>query len=618
MLNQATDLLAAVQHRDILSVIRLVPRHWGTRDDAGLTSLHLAVRNSFFLGVRVLRTYEARLRLPDGRTALMEAVLQRSIRSILLLRRAEKRCQDRSGKTALMLAAGMGYYKAVHILAPFESGLRDTCGLTALMHATLANSAPCVRALLYHEAKQVDLQGRSALIYAVIYGCSAVVPLLLKLEAGLQDNKGNTAFIYACRLNSVWMLSQLYPCERTVTNKRRQTGLINAAMTHSIDAVSFLVTRERSYLSPSAQPNSVEPLRQPRPGRSSTLTFYPDQIVPHSKQNQRALMIISTVLEFGTRLTLFLLWKFQDIKEGLMQCFPRIYIVTTSLLYTYFLPIYAHIYRFLALLRRDIKFLFTTRVDIRLESDGLYSTPAAYNRSSLCTHGKQYLKLSVGNRLDVTQLGSRDAYGFTALMHACKAKNLHIIKALVPYEAGVQTLNGEYALSIALRNTDEIPSALINAEAHLCDNDLRRPCEIAFETGHVALGKILVEQIVDPCMSNLAHCSRIRSAFLEIEKNFELLVSGPPCLDYAIDVLELKEGIYNAIFDSVDPLEQDIDLFINALETFADENICVICYDRPVSMISLPCTHFVLCSECSTKLIKCPMCMALTESYISI
>ncbi|EFO62461.1 Protein 21.1 [Giardia lamblia P15] len=618
MLGQDTDLLSAVQQRDILNVIRLCPRYWGTRNDAGLTALHLAVRNSFLLGVRVLRTYEARLRLPNGRTALMEATMQRSIRSILLLRRFEKRCQDRSGKTALMFAAGMGYYRAVHILAPLESGLRDTHGLTALMHATLANSVSCVRALLRHEAKQVDLQGRSALIYAVLYGCSTVIPLLLKLEAGLQDNKGNTAFIYACRLNSVWMLSQLYPYERTVVNKRRQTGLMNAAMTHSIDAVSFLIAKERSYLSFSSQSDLPKPLKHSHSRNGNIFRICIGHLILRFNHSPICSVAITSVLEFCMRLALVLSWRLQDLKEEVVRYFPMVYLTVVSLLRVYLLPIYVHVCRFFALLRRDIKFLFTNRVDIRLESSELYSPVTTSTRTNFYTRGKRHLKYSVGTRRDIAQLGSQDAYGFTALIYACKVKNLHIVKALVPYEAGIQTVNGEYALSIALRNVDEVPSVLIDAESHLCDDNLKRPCEIAFEAGHVALGKALVEQIVDPCMTNIAHRSRIRMAFLRIEGIFETVVSTPSYLDWAEDVLELKESIYNAIFDSISPIDHDINLCLDVLELFASENTCVVCYDRPVSMISIPCRHFILCSECSTKLTKCPVCMVLTGSYVSI
>lgn len=618
MLDRDTDLLNAIQQRDILNVIRLCPRYWGTRNEAGLTALHLAVRSSFFLGVRVLRTYEARLRLPNGQTALMEATIQRSIRIILLLRRFEKRCQDRSGKTALMFAAGMGCYRAVHILAPLESGLRDTHGLTALMHATLANSVSCVRALLRHEAKQVDLQGRSALIYAVMYGCSAVIPLLLKLEAGLQDNKGNTAFIYACRSNSVWMLSQLYPYERAIVNKRRQTGLMNAAMTHSIDAVSFLIAKERSSLPSSSHSDSVKPLKQSHSRKGNICRTCLDHLMLRFNHSSVCSMAVSSALEFCMRLALVLSCRFQDLKEEVVRYFPVVYLTIASLLHVYLLPIYVYICRFLALLRRDIKFLFTTRVEIKLESNELYLPITASTKSSFYTRGKRHLKYSVGARRDLAQLGSQDAYGFTAMIYACKVKNLHIVKALAPYEAGIQTMNGEYALSVLLRNADEIPSVLIDAESHLCDNDLKRPCEIAFEAGHVALGKMLVEQIVDPCMTNIAHCSRVRAALLEIERAFEMMISTPSYLDWAEDVLELKESIYNAIFDSISPIDQDIDLCLDVLGFFAGENTCVVCYDRPASMISLPCRHFILCPECSTKLTKCPVCMVLTESYISI
>lgn len=621
MSNQDTDLFSAVQNRDILSVIRLCPRHWGDRNDAGLTALHLAVRGSFFLAIKVLRAYEARLRLPNGRTALMEAIVRRSIRSILLLRRAEKRCQDKNGTTALMLAASMGYYKAVHILAPLESGLRDARGLTALMHATIANSVPCVKALLHHEAKQVDLQGRSALIYAVIYGCSAVVPLLLKMEAGLQDKKGNTAFIYACRSNSVSMVSQLYPHERTVVNKKQQTGLINAAMTHSIDAVSFIVTKEKSCLRSSTNSRLLEPLKQPRQfceRRGSTPKLCPNQIALCYKYTSIISIIGHTALTFIIKVTVFLLRGLRDVQDGMLRCFPMLYLTIASLIYTYFLPIYVDFYRFIVLMQQDIKFLLTNRVEIRLESNEIYSTTITLETNNIYTRGKQNIKLSSGTGGSTTLLRLQDVYGFTALMYACKAKNLHIIKALVPYESGIQTPNGECALSIALKNTDEIPSALVDEESCLYDNDLKRPCEVAFENGYTTLGRMLVDYVVNPHMTNISHCYNIRSAFLKMEKSFDLLINNPSYIDCIDNIINLKENMYNAIFDSIDSLEHDIDVCLDSLDTFFDENICVICYDNLATAISLPCKHFVLCSECSTKLSKCPMCMTLIESYIFI
>ena len=44
------------------------------------------------------------------------------------------------------------------------------------------------------------------------------------------------------------------------------------------------------------------------------------------------------------------------------------------------------------------------------------------------------------------------------------------------------------------------------------------------------------------------------------------------------------------------------------LEKERESNQCVVCMDRPRSMMMVPCKHFCVCETCSSKLRKCPLC----------
>lgn len=39
-----------------------------------------------------------------------------------------------------------------------------------------------------------------------------------------------------------------------------------------------------------------------------------------------------------------------------------------------------------------------------------------------------------------------------------------------------------------------------------------------------------------------------------------------------------------------------------------NEKLCVICLDKQIEIVIIPCRHMVLCSECCVNLKQCPMC----------
>lgn len=42
--------------------------------------------------------------------------------------------------------------------------------------------------------------------------------------------------------------------------------------------------------------------------------------------------------------------------------------------------------------------------------------------------------------------------------------------------------------------------------------------------------------------------------------------------------------------------------------TFALKYECKICLSRPIECVHLPCGHCMACSECSARLVRCPLC----------
>lgn len=45
---------------------------------------------------------------------------------------------------------------------------------------------------------------------------------------------------------------------------------------------------------------------------------------------------------------------------------------------------------------------------------------------------------------------------------------------------------------------------------------------------------------------------------------------------------------------------------------------CYVCYQRPMQILSINCTHLVACKDCLPKLKKCPICKTSIDDYIQI
>lgn len=48
-------------------------------------------------------------------------------------------------------------------------------------------------------------------------------------------------------------------------------------------------------------------------------------------------------------------------------------------------------------------------------------------------------------------------------------------------------------------------------------------------------------------------------------------------------------------------------------------NTCIICYSNPTNCLLLPCKHFMICSDCSNVVDKCPYCVSeITDKITGI
>lgn len=55
-------------------------------------------------------------------------------------------------------------------------------------------------------------------------------------------------------------------------------------------------------------------------------------------------------------------------------------------------------------------------------------------------------------------------------------------------------------------------------------------------------------------------------------------------------------------------------------ETAATDSLCCVCYDKPKSMLLLPCRHLCLCSDCSLldAVRACPICRGRIQDRIEV
>ena len=45
---------------------------------------------------------------------------------------------------------------------------------------------------------------------------------------------------------------------------------------------------------------------------------------------------------------------------------------------------------------------------------------------------------------------------------------------------------------------------------------------------------------------------------------------------------------------------------------------CVVCMDKPLEMVFVPCGHICVCEECSAQITRCPICRSRTQMAVKV
>uniref|UniRef100_A0A8C9XAR4 Baculoviral IAP repeat containing 2 n=1 Tax=Sander lucioperca TaxID=283035 RepID=A0A8C9XAR4_SANLU len=63
------------------------------------------------------------------------------------------------------------------------------------------------------------------------------------------------------------------------------------------------------------------------------------------------------------------------------------------------------------------------------------------------------------------------------------------------------------------------------------------------------------------------------------------------------------------LFEQVIPMEEQ-------MWRLQEERTCMVCMDKEVNIVFIPCGHLVVCKECAPSLRKCPICRALVKGTV--
>jgi hypothetical protein len=61
---------------------------------------------------------------------------------------------------------------------------------------------------------------------------------------------------------------------------------------------------------------------------------------------------------------------------------------------------------------------------------------------------------------------------------------------------------------------------------------------------------------------------------------------------------------------------QELENLKREKEQLQEQQLCVVCTDRNISVVLLPCRHRCMCHDCSNVLSKCPICRQLIEQRL--
>lgn len=192
-----TNLMAAAEKNDLVTVWILIPNEGCIQDSKGRTALMYAAYAGNLRVAELLLQFEARMQDTNGCTALMYAVQAGNIEVVKLLASTESRIINNTFSTALMMAARLKSEQMMNILAPLECGIQGySSSTTRLLPISPRSRRGSINPQNFFTA-DANGSGVTALMISANVGFKYGVTLLLNEELSLRDRNGYSAYDYA-------------------------------------------------------------------------------------------------------------------------------------------------------------------------------------------------------------------------------------------------------------------------------------------------------------------------------------------------------------------------------------------------------------------------------------
>lgn len=305
------------------------------------------------------------------------------------------------GYTALMIATIMQAKQAVEVLIDYEARMQSTPSRqTALMLAIEASLEDIALVLAERESGLKTFTGKTALMYVAEHNMIRLVEPLIDAEACLKDLQLNTALMIAATFNSSEAAALLLPREACLLNREGLTALMLAAQQNNIEALQVILPYESSIKSPAGgatalihavyrgNVEAVKVLVRDEPGFKNQNNETSLEIA----RRQRRQDLVSIIQEYET---------FTRHEDGLTP-------LMIDAIRNDVLSVERHIQAY----------------NERLRATFTHSIPS--------------------------QIGLRDNYGKTALIHAIENSSTEVIKLLLNYEMGLRDHSGYCAIYYSL------------------------------------------------------------------------------------------------------------------------------------------------------------------------
>lgn len=256
-----SNLMRCVCERNLVGVYFYSDKQQKLQDYEGRTALIKAVLNyneGLPVGqedvnlaiIRILRSYEARMKDKRGRTALMYAAECGYLAAIDALSGSEAGIRDDEGHNSLEIAFSNGKLEAAQrmlLLEPVPHSCPDRQGLTDLMKACIDGDA---FSLFCHmtQTRATDINGNTALMHCVIHDRPEFIPKLHDEYRIINRITGYSAMMLAVHLEKRACFEALVKHESGLKSSNGMTALMMCASKGLKTYVTRLMNIETNIL----------------------------------------------------------------------------------------------------------------------------------------------------------------------------------------------------------------------------------------------------------------------------------------------------------------------------------------------------------------------------------